>query len=118
MNQKSTNFNKEEVISPTSKIQEPEDINENRITNKINLLSSDNINHFINKLSSPGFLGSIHLKDNVSQKNSLINSVLNKDLENKLSKSLRNPLSNPLTRFLLFAMILFNILWIIFIYIL
>lgn len=99
-----------------SAFRDPEDISEIKFTKKINLLSSEQITHFINKLSSPSFLGSIHMKDQSSQNSRFINKIINENLENKLAKSLKSPLVNPITRWLFLSMILFNVLWILFIY--
>ncbi|MFX1273856.1 MAG: hypothetical protein ACFFBP_20810 [Promethearchaeota archaeon] len=116
MNQNNPNF-KDQELNKTSSINTEEKA-EKRMTEKINLLSSEQINQFINKLSSPGFLGSIHLKKETGQNPSLVKSLLYKNLETNLTKSLKNPLNYPVTRFLILLMILFNILWILFFYIL
>jgi len=81
------------------------------ITNKINLLSSKEITAFIKNLSRPQFLGSIHLSKESNSNHGAINDLMKGELELKLSKSLKNPVINPITRYLVFAMILFNLLW-------
>lgn len=91
---------------------------EKSITNKINLLSSNEINAFIKNLSKPQFLGSIHLSKENNSNYRAINDLLKGQLELKLSKSLKNPFLNPITRYLIYVMILFNLLWLIFFYIL
>ena len=90
----------------------------NHITNRINLLSSSEINRFINSLYRPHFLGSIHLKKDTDLNRNYVSDYISRDLQMKLSKSIKNPLNNPITRYLLFVMILFNVLWILFLYIL
>ncbi len=90
---------------------------EKSITNKINLLSSNEINAFIKNLSRPQFLGSIHLSKEISSNQGAINDLLKGQLELKLSKSLKNPFFNPITRYLIYSMILFNFLWVLFFYI-
>jgi len=108
--------------------EEPEDLQEGfkitgdtlekSITSKINLLSTSEINAFIKNLSKPQFLGSIHLSKENNPNYRAINELLKGQLELKLSKSLKNPFLNPITRYLIYVMILFNLLWLLFFYIL
>ena len=91
---------------------------EKSITNKVNLLSSSEINAFIKNLSKPQFLGSIHLSKENNPNYSAINELLKGQLELKLSKSLKNPFLNPITRYLIYVMILFNLLWLLFFHVL
>ena len=91
---------------------------EKSITNKINLLSTSEINVFIKNLSKPQFLGSIHLSKENNPNYGAINELLKGQLELKLSRSLKNPFLNPITRYLIYVMILFNLLWLLFFYIL
>ena len=91
---------------------------EKSITNKINLLSSNEINAFIKNLSRPQFLGSIHFSKERSSNYGAINDLLKGELELKLSKSLKNPFFKPITLYLIYSMILFNFLWLLFLYIL
>jgi len=108
------NFKEEEgITSLTSK--KKEDIFEDRSTKKINLLSSEHIDYFIKNLSSPRFLGSIHIKQQTIRDSSLLENGINKNLNFELSRSLKSPLNNPITRFLIVLMIFFNVFWIIFI---
>lgn len=90
---------------------------EKNITNKINLLSSSEINAFIKNLSRPQFLGSIHFSKERSSNYGVINDLLKGELELKLSRSLKNPFLNPITRYLIYTMILFNFLWLLFFYV-
>ena len=104
------------LISPSSK---KRDLGfQNRSTEKINLLSSEKIDFFVKNLSSPRFLGSLHMKQEINPNSRLIENVINKNLDHNLSRSLKNPLNNPITKYLILMMILFNFLWIIFIYVL
>ena len=88
------------------------------ITNKINLLSTSEINGFIKNLSKPQFLGSIHFSKENNPNYRAIDELLKGQLELKLSKSLKNPFLNPITRYLIYVMILFNLLWLLFFYVL
>ena len=90
---------------------------ENIVLTKINLLSTSDINRFIKNLSRPQFLGSIHLRKDTNLNKNAVNDILSGELQIKLSKTLKNPSNNPITRYLIFLMILFNVLWIIFFYI-
>ena len=116
MNQNTDIFNRKETSSPSSKT--PESMAEERLNNRMNLLSSEQINHVLNTLTSPRFLGSIHIKESVSNREHLVNNIIDKNLEKKISKSLKSSINNPITRFLISVMILFNVLWILFIYLL
>ena len=91
---------------------------ERNINNKINLLSSKEINAFIKNLSRPQFLGSIHFSKEYNSNISSINELLKGQLELNLSRSLKNPFLNPITRYLIYVMILFNLLWFIFFHVL
>ena len=82
------------------------------------LFSSDALSNSINNLSKPRFLGSIHMnKESVSNFGSVEN-LLNGELEMKLNKSLKNTLFNPITKFLILVTIIFNLVWLILLYIL
>jgi len=82
-------------------------------TKKINLLSSEALDNSIKNLTSPRFLGSIHMKKlNDTTKISTVESLLSGELELKVNKSLKNTLLNPITIALIFLMIIFNILWV------
>lgn len=79
--------------------------------NRINLLSSKELDGFIKNLSRPNFLGSIHLQNPIERSNNFVNTLVNKDLQLRLNKSLKNSFFNPVTKFLILLMILFNLLW-------
>ena len=112
------NNNPEESEDLREELEIRSDMLEKSITNKINLLSTSEINAFIKNLSKPQFLGSIHFSKENNPNYGAINELMKGQLELKLSKSLKNPFLNPITRYLIFVMILFNLLWLLFFYIL
>ena len=84
---------------------------------KKTLLSSNNLANSIKNLSSPRFLGSIHLKNiNINPNISSIDNLLSSELELNVNKSLKNMLFNPITKILVLLMISFNLLWFLFLY--
>ena len=87
--------------------------------NKLNgLFSSDALSNSINNLSSPRFLGSIHMKKELVSNFSSVENLLNDELEMKLNESLKNTLFNPITKFLILLTIIFNLVWVLLLYIL
>jgi len=87
--------------------------------NKLNgLFSSDALSNSINNLSKPRFLGSIHMNKEFVSNFSSVGNLLNGELERKLNKSLKNTLFNPITKFLILLTIIFNLVWLILLYIL
>ncbi len=87
--------------------------------NKRNLLSSKELDNSIKNLSNPRFLGSIHLKKSTISTNfSSVENLLNGELELKINKALKNSIFNPITKIMVLSMIVFNLLWIFFLYIL
>lgn len=113
-----TNRNLDNSKELPDKLEIRGDLLEKSITNKINLLSSKEINAFIKNLSKPQFLGSIHLSKETNTNYRAIDNLLKGQLELKLTKSLKNPFINPITRYLIYVMILFNLMWLLFFYIL
>lgn len=88
-------------------------------SNISSLLSSNQMENSIKSLSIPSFLGSLHMKNTNSNPNfSSVDNLLKGELELKLNKALKNTLLNPITKILIFAMILANLFWVIFFYIL
>ncbi len=85
---------------------------------KRNLLSSNDLHNSIKNLSSPRFLGSIHLKKFATNSSYSIDTLLNGELELKINKSLRNTMFNPITKLLVISMICFNLFWLLLIYLL
>jgi len=106
------------AIQVTKDIKIHEENLDNRISNKIDLFSTADINAFIKNLSRPRFLGSIHLREDTNLNKSPVNDMLKGGLQMRLSKTIANPFNNVITRYLVFLMILFNVLWILFFYIL
>ncbi|TXT61476.1 MAG: hypothetical protein BAJALOKI2v1_30097 [Promethearchaeota archaeon] len=86
---------------------------------RVNLLSTEDLDNFIDNLHKPNFLGSVHLnrKQNL-KKNSIEEQLINSVGTNKLSESIKNTLFNPITKILILAWIVFNLFWIIFVYLL
>jgi len=82
------------------------------------LFSSDALSNSINNLSKPRFLGSIHMNKEFVSNFSSVGNLLNGELERKLNKSLKNTLFNPITKFLILLTIIFNLVWLILLYIL
>ena len=81
-----------------------------------NLLSSDALSNSIKNLSNPRFLGSIHMnKQFVSNFNSVEN-LLNGELEMRINRSLKNTLINPITKVLILITILFNLFWLLWLF--
>ncbi len=87
--------------------------------NKLNgLFSSDALSNSINNLSKPRFLGSIHMNKELVNNFGSVGNLLNGELEMKLNKSLKNTLFNPITKFLILLTIIFNLVWLLLLYIL
>lgn len=87
--------------------------------NKLNgLFSSDALSNSINNLSKPRFLGSIHMNKELVNNFGSVGNLLNGELEMKLNKSLKNTLFNPITKFLILLTIIFNLVWVLLLYIL
>ena len=83
------------------------------------LLSSNNLANSIKNLSSPRFLGSIHLKNTTRNPTiSSVDNLLSGELELNVNKSLKNMLFNPITKILVLLMITFNLLWFLLLYLL
>lgn len=82
------------------------------------LFYSDALSNSINNLSKPRFLGSIHMNKELVSNFSSVENLLNGELEMKLNKSLKNTLFNPITKFLILVTIIFNLVWLILLYIL
>ena len=86
---------------------------------KLNLFSSEALDNSIKNLTRPSFLGSIHMKKMYPNINfSSIENILNGQLEFKINKSLKNAVLNPITKGLIILMVVFNIVWIMLLYLL
>ena len=80
---------------------------------KLNLFSSEALDNSIKNLTRPSFLGSIHMKNMELNTNfSSIENILKGQLELKINNSLKNAFLNPITKFLIILMVVFNIVWI------
>lgn len=86
---------------------------------KLSLLSSDALDNSIKNLTRPTFLGSIHMKNMYPNTNfSSIENILKGQLELKINNSLKNATLNPITKVLIILMVLFNIVWIMLLFLL
>jgi hypothetical protein len=65
----------------------------------------------LKNLTTPRFLGSYHLKQEIDPKYDAFNKILKGDLEIKYAKALRTAMFNPITIILIIAALIFNILW-------
>ena len=84
---------------------------------RIKSLSSYDLNNFIKNLSHPNFLGSIHLsKEAMSPFNRTVENMMKGELDIKMNKSLKNSFLNPITLSLIFIAIIFNMVFIILLY--
>ena len=92
------------------------EINKKKKTN--GLFYSDALSNSINNLSKPRFLGSIHMNKELVSNFSSVENLLNGELEMKLNKSLKNTLFNPITKFLILLTIIFNLVWLLLLFIL
>ena len=77
---------------------------------KKNQFYSNHLQNIIRSLSSPRFLGSIHMKSTNSNNNS-IEHLIESEMKLKTTKALKNTLFNPLTKILIILAIAFNIIW-------
>ncbi|MFX0022486.1 MAG: hypothetical protein ACFE9S_09160 [Candidatus Hermodarchaeota archaeon] len=81
--------------------------------NKKQQLFSNHLNNIISSLSTPRFLGSIHMK-NSSSTNNTIENLVESELQLKTTKALKNTLFNPVTKTLIILAIVFNLIWFLF----
>lgn len=86
--------------------------------NRSNFIPSNNLDFLINRLSNPGFLGSIHLKKEMNPNYQQLENMLASEHELKLTRSIKNTIFNPLTKILIISAIIFNIFWFLSIYLL
>ena len=89
---------------------------EGRTFDKYGSLSSDYLSALIKNLSTPKFLGSIHLKNAINANNNAIDNLLKSELELKYTKSLKNAFLNPITKTLIILTLVFNLIWFLLIY--
>ena len=88
------------------------------IINKDPLKTTNNLDYRIKNLSSPRFMGSIHMKKDMSINPNIVSNIVENELNMKISKSLKNTLFNPITKILILLAIIFNLTWLFFVYIL
>jgi hypothetical protein len=105
---KKTINEKENCLDQTSNIDRIKDYNS--ISNS-NFVPSNNIDLLIKSLSSPTFLGSIHLKKEMNPNYHQIEDMLVNEHETKLTRSIKNTIFNPITKILIISAILFNLVW-------
>ncbi|TFG16351.1 MAG: hypothetical protein EU533_09130 [Promethearchaeota archaeon] len=85
----------------------------------LNMLSSKSLDYSIKNLSSPNFLGSLHFnKEMTTYHMQSVENLMQGDLDLRINKSLKNTLMNPITKSLILLMIAFNIIWLVYFYIL
>jgi hypothetical protein len=95
------------------------ELNEFKKPMRVNLLSTEDLNNFIENLNKPSFLGSVHFnRDETSKRDTIEKQLINSVGTDKLSESIKSTLFNPITKFLILAWIAFNIFWLIFGYLL
>jgi len=88
------------------------------LINKNPLFTSNNLDNAIKNLTKPRFLGSFHLKQEPNANLYSVENLIESELKLKMTKSLKNTLLNPLTKTLIILAILFNLFWLLFVYIL
>lgn len=86
--------------------------------NRSKFTPSNNLDYMIKSLSTPRFLGSIHLKKEMNPNYSQVKDLLALENESNLTKSLKNTLFNPITKILIASAIVFNLIWFLLVYLL
>jgi len=86
--------------------------------NKNPLFTSNNLDNIIKNLSKPRFLGSIHMKKDTMTNSNLVENLIENELKSKMTHSIKNTLFNPVTKILIILAIIFNLIWLLFVYIL
>ncbi|MFX0000560.1 MAG: hypothetical protein ACFE9Q_10060 [Candidatus Hodarchaeota archaeon] len=107
-------------MKPTDKKQstKKEEFEDLPLINKDPLFTTNNLDNMIKNLSRPGFLGSIHMKNDTRTNSKLVENLVENELKLKMTKSLKNTLFNPVTKILIILAIIFNLTWLLFVYIL
>ncbi|MFX1364504.1 MAG: hypothetical protein ACFFCE_19520 [Promethearchaeota archaeon] len=100
------------------KLDNNDNIEELPLIHKTPLLASNNLEYIIKNLSNPRFLGSIHMKKETMHNSNLVDNLVESELKSKMSHSIKNSLFNPVTKILILLALIFNIFWILFIYVL
>ncbi|MFX1570060.1 MAG: hypothetical protein ACFFCV_17020 [Promethearchaeota archaeon] len=93
-------------------------IEELPLSNKDPLQSTNTLDYMIKSLSTPRFMGSIHMRKDTSPNPNIVTNLIENELKLKISKSLKNTLFNPITKILILLAIIFNLTWLFFVYIL
>ena len=106
-NEKKSEKDKKRLTEPRI-IKDYEDVINNQ---RLNSLDSFNPNAIIKKLSTPRFLGSYHLKEDINPKFKPLNNLVKGDFNLKYAKSLRSVVFNPITIVLITLALIFNIFW-------
>ena len=88
------------------------------LINKNPLLTSNNLDNIIKSLTSPRFMGSIHMKKDTRTTSNMVENLVESELKLKMTNSLKSTLFNPVTKILIILAIIFNLAWLLFIYIL
>ena len=107
-------------MNPTDKKESAnnDSIEELPLINNNPLLTSNNLTNIIKNLTRPRFLGSIHMKKESSPNSNLVVNLIESELKLKMTRPLKNTLFNPVTKILVTLAIIFNLFWLLFIYIL
>ncbi|MFW9901444.1 MAG: hypothetical protein ACFFDY_09155 [Candidatus Thorarchaeota archaeon] len=107
-------------MSPTNKNESTgkDKVEELSLSNRDPLQTTNNMDYMIKNLSSPRFMGSIHMKKDMSTNSNIVTNLVENELNLKISKSLKNTLFNPVTKILILLAIIFNLTWLFFVYIL
>ena len=79
--------------------------------NRLNWINSNDPNNIIKQLRQPRFLGSYHLKQEVSSNFKPVENLLQGNLRLKENKSLKGTIFNPLTVGLMILAFAFNFFW-------
>jgi len=85
--------------------------------NRKNLIPSNNIENIINNFSNPKFVGSIHLKKEMNPNYHQVKDLLANELELNLAHSIKNTMFNPITKILILSAIIFNLIWVLAVYV-
>ena len=107
-NDKEKSFKGKESFARTGDF---ENTTDNNSLNRTSFVPSNNLNFLIKNLSSPRFLGSIHLKKEMNPNYNQVKDLLMSDNQVKLTKSLKSTIFNPLTKILIISAVIFNVFW-------
>ncbi|MEE9377699.1 MAG: hypothetical protein V3V33_06645 [Candidatus Lokiarchaeia archaeon] len=120
MKKKISKLQKEKLMNPTEKKESTnkDNFEELPLINKNPLLTSNNLDNIIKNLSKPRFMGSIHMKKETRTISNLVENLVESELKSKMTNSIKNTLFNPVTKILIMLAIIFNLVWLLFIYVL